>query len=431
MLWRRRPRCRLLSTTIDYSHYLTKRSLARQPSAIRALQPLVSLPGMISLGGGMPNPATFPFAKVTIELKGEGSESIELSGKTLEAALQYSPTPGVPSLVNNLQRLQDAEHGVAKDRLVCVTTGSADALSKTFDALVGEEDALLVESATYSGTLAYLQPIGCQLVGVDCDGDGMVPEALERVLRNWDEMREGRARPRVLYTIPNGGNPTGASLTLLRKQRIYELARQYSLLILEDDPYHWLQYTEQRCPSLLSMDVDGRVLRFDSFSKLLASGIRLGWATGPSALIERIQLHTQASNLHTCGLSQTLVSALLDRWADTHEGGLRASAGLDRSVMHRALLPCCCALPFLHSLFRIILLPQLPCCLAVLLPALIIQSLSAGWRLAPPQMQALRRTCGESPSSTRRSAKHSFAPPRRTSPGSPSGRRPRAACSSG
>ena len=78
----------------------------------------------------MPNPATFPFAKVTIELKGEGSESIELSGKTLEAALQYSPTPGVPSLVNNLQRLQDAEHGVAKDRLVCVTTGSADALSK-------------------------------------------------------------------------------------------------------------------------------------------------------------------------------------------------------------------------------------------------------------------------------------------------------------
>ena len=68
------------------------------------------------------------------------------------------------------------------------------------------------------------------------------------------------------------------------------------------------------------MDVDGRVLRFDSFSKLLSSGLRLGWATGPKPLIERLQLHTQASNLHSCGLSQGIVSALFDEWALRHGG---------------------------------------------------------------------------------------------------------------
>ena len=104
-------------------------------------------------------------------------------------------------------------------------------------------------------------------------------------------------------------------------QRIYELAREFSLIILEDDPYHWLHHhAGERTPSFLSMDVDGRVLRFDSFSKLLSSGLRLGWATGPPPLIERINLHTQAANLHTCSLSQSLIAGLFDKWAARHGG---------------------------------------------------------------------------------------------------------------
>ena len=103
--------------------------------AVRALQPLVAQPGMISLGGGMPNPSTFPFTKITASLR-DGSE-IELGGARLEASLQYSPTLGLPSLRAHLQALQEAEHGVT-GRQVCVTTGSADALSKAFDALLLE-----------------------------------------------------------------------------------------------------------------------------------------------------------------------------------------------------------------------------------------------------------------------------------------------------
>ncbi|EOD07435.1 putative aminotransferase [Emiliania huxleyi CCMP1516] len=358
----RLPRSAAISTAaaaevggaIDYASYLTRRSRSRRPSAIRALQPLVAMPGMISLGGGMPNPSTFPFAKLTAELT-DGT-SVELSGASLEAALQYSPTQGLPALVAHLERLQDDEHGRAsEDRQLCVTTGSADALSKAFDALLVEGDALLVESPTYSGSLAYLQPLGCRLVGVPCDGAGLQPAALEAVLAGWDEASEGARRPRVLYTIPTGlaapsflghaararSNPTGASLDAERKRDLYAVARRYGLIILEDDPYYWRAtlawmvlwrrsggFGAARTPSLLSMDVDGRVLRFDSTSKLLASGARVGWATGytiHSYTYSQLYYSQPASNLHTCGVAQALVAALFDVWAERHGGD--ASAG--------------------------------------------------------------------------------------------------------
>ena len=101
-------RVRSLSTRsiVDYDSFLTRASLARQPSPIRALQPLVNLPGMISLGGGMPNPATFPFSRITAELA-DGT-TLELAGSGLEQALQYSPTPGLPPLRRIVIDLLDA-----------------------------------------------------------------------------------------------------------------------------------------------------------------------------------------------------------------------------------------------------------------------------------------------------------------------------------
>merc|ERR1712213_307604 len=97
--------------------------------------------------------------------------------------------------------------------------------------------------------------------------------------------------------------------------QIYQTASEYDLLILEDDPYYYLQFTNgNRVPSFYSMDVDGRVLRFDSFSKVLSSGLRLGFVTGPPTLIDRINLHIQASVLHASSLSQVIASELLQRW---------------------------------------------------------------------------------------------------------------------
>ncbi len=313
---------------INYDVYLSERSRARRPSAIRALQPLLAEPGMISLGGGMPNKATFPFKSLTC---GTDGGTFELVGADLEEVLQYSGTRGLSSLLAHLQDIQQAEHGVATPDPyeICVSTGSQDALSKAFDLFTagGPQDApILVEEPTYSGSLAYLQPTGTQLVGVPCDSGGLNPVALAEILRGWNS--SGPPRPRVLYTIPVGSNPTGASLTLERKKEIYSIARKFELLILEDDPYYWMQFSSQRTPSFLSMDVDGRVLRFDSFSKLLSSGLRVGFVSGPPALIERIELHQQASVLHSSGVSQALVAGLFDQWAAANGGSIHAGFSL-------------------------------------------------------------------------------------------------------
>lgn len=315
---------------INYDGYLSERSKARRPSAIRALQPLLAEPGMISLGGGMPNKDTFPFKSLTCSTDGG---TFELTGADLEEVLQYSGTRGLRSLLAHLQGIQQAEHGTTTPDPyeICVSTGSQDALSKAFDLFTagGPHDApVLVEEPTYSGSLAYLQPTGTHLVGVPCDSGGLDPQALAEILRGWNASSSGSPRPRVLYTIPVGSNPTGASLTLERKKDIYSIAREFELLILEDDPYYWMQFSSQRTPSFLSMDVDGRVLRFDSFSKLLSSGLRVGFVTGPPALIERIELHQQASVLHSSGVSQALVSGLFDQWAAANGGSIHAGFNL-------------------------------------------------------------------------------------------------------
>ncbi|ORY46995.1 PLP-dependent transferase [Rhizoclosmatium globosum] len=296
---------------MDYSRFISPKSARRQPSAIRSLAPLLSLPGMISLGGGNPHPDSFPYVGLSFRLR--SGEVIDVPEKEVQQALQYSPTNGIPQLVSWLKNLQLTEHKppTGDNFEICLGNGSQDVLTKAFDMLLSEGDTLLCESPAYVGSLAYLRPLGCKFAEVPSDGEGLQPEALESVLANWKDIA---TRPRVLYTVPIGGNPTGCSTTLDRKKKIYEIARKYDIIILEDDPYYYLQFGNTRTASYFSMDVDQRVLRFDSFSKILSAGVRVGWVTGPKPLVDRIVLHSQASILHASGMSQMMVYKVLEHW---------------------------------------------------------------------------------------------------------------------
>jgi len=190
-----------------------------------------------------------------------------------------------------------------------------DLLSKAFSMLCGPQTALITEAPTYSGSVAAITPHLAALGSthtVATDAHGLVPEELQRVLqaiaKDTPELKP------VLYTIPTGSNPTGASLTEERRDEVMRLAREHNVLVLEDDPYYFLQYAPQRARSLLSRDTDGRVLRFDSFSKVLSSGLRVGTVSGPPALVQQLSLDSQASCLHPSGLSQAAVLALFQQW---------------------------------------------------------------------------------------------------------------------
>lgn len=309
---------------MNYARYLTRVSAARQHSAIRVLTAFVQEnPSIITMAGGMPNPQTFPILEATLKLR--DGKTIDMDAKAMRLALQYSGTKGLPPLLKTLTELQCKVHNPPTYNAenhpgpmdVIVTSGSQDGLCKVFESMVSEGDNVLLEHPAYSGTLAIVKPLLSNAIPVESDINGLNPASLRQALSKWspsDARRPGSDAPRLLYLVPNGGNPTGAGLTLERKKEIYKIAQDYDLIILEDDPYFYLQFSKPYVPSLLSMDTDGRVVRFDSFSKLVSSGMRVGFVTGPRPLLERLELHMQCSVMHCSGVSQMMLYKVLEDW---------------------------------------------------------------------------------------------------------------------
>ena len=132
--------------------------------------------------------------------------------------------------------------------------------------ITSQGDEVLIEEPTYSGALAAIAPLGCRLVGVPTDANGIIPEKLEQLL-------QAGTSAKVLYTIPTGQNPSGCTTTAARRQEVYALAAKHDLLIMEDDPYYYLYLDAGGPPpSYFSMDTDGRVIRMESFSKVPDAG---------------------------------------------------------------------------------------------------------------------------------------------------------------
>ena len=211
-------------------------------------------------------------------------------------------------------------------------------------------DYMLTEEYTYPSALEAAVPMGIRPVGIRMDTDGLVPSHMDEILSSWEPSnRNGAARPKILYTVPSGQNPTGATQSLRRRRELYAVAQKHNIFILEDDPYYFLQmdphgpssrraaaaaagsapndtsahdtFLAALVPSLLALDTDGRVLRMDSFSKVLFPGARCGWVTGPAQIVERVMRHNECSVQTVSGLSQLTLYKLLDEtWG--HEGYL-------------------------------------------------------------------------------------------------------------
>jgi len=310
---------------VNYLRYLNSVSLARKPSPIRKLTEILanSPPSMISLAGGMPNSATFPFQECEIRTK--DGNVLKLGEKDMKVALQYCPSQGLGSLIDWLKALQMMIHAPplwksktenSTELDLIVTSGSQDGLCKAMEMMLSKGDNVLMDTPAYPGTLAILRPLGTNILAVKSDHDGMIPESLEEILSQWspeDAEDPSSDIPKVLIVIPNAGNPSGSTLPLERRKKIYEIAQKYNLLIVEDDPYFYLQFSKPYLPSFMSMDVDGRVLRSDSFSKILSSGLRVGFLTGPKPLLQRLTLHMQVSVMHCSAMSQMMILSFLQQ----------------------------------------------------------------------------------------------------------------------
>lgn len=213
-----------------------------------------------------------------------------------------------------------------------MTAGSTSSWDSTLRILCERGDYILTEEYSFSTALDTAAALGVRAVAVKMDEQGMLPESLDEVVAKWDERLRGARKPRVIYTIPSGQNPTGATQGVERRKAIYRVAQKHDLIIVEDEPYYFLQmqpytaashepvpppktheeFLKALTPSFLSLDVDGRVLRLESFSKIIAPGSRIGWVVGSEQFIERYQRHQEATTQSPSGFSQILLFKLLD-----------------------------------------------------------------------------------------------------------------------
>lgn len=205
------------------------------------------------------------------------------------------------------------------------------------------------------------------------DGEGIIPSHLEDILANWDVIKEGRARPKLMYTVPTGQNPTGATMLADRKKEIYAICVKYDVIICEDEPYYFLyadpwvsqkkrkeavgaghsttkekgmeDFLKKLPPSYLKFDYQGRVIRLDTFSKTIAPGSRLGWFVCNPLFKERLLRATEATTQAPCGLGQAMVTKLLTTWK--YEGyvrwlrGIKATYAMRRDWMVSYSIPQC------------------------------------------------------------------------------------------
>lgn len=305
-----------------YTEFLSDTARERKPSPIRGLFPLENKPGVISLLAGKPHDAMFPFKSLSFNIASPADpaqeQSISLSGKDLAAGLQYAPTGGLPRLLKWFIGLQALSHGRKSGEgwSLSIGSGSQDLIYKAVNTLVNPGDAVLVESPVYAGVIPMFKTLHCEQIEVETDANGVRSHLLRNILENWPV---GKPKPKVLYTVPYGCNPTGMTATLERRKEVLQLAREHNFLILEDDPYFYLYFGKAaRPPSYFQLELDepevGRVIRFDSFSKILSAGMRMGFASGPKPIIDAIDLHTGTANLQSSSLIQAITLALVEEW---------------------------------------------------------------------------------------------------------------------
>ena len=236
-------------------------------------------PGSISFIYGLPDPETFPLE----ELNSAFDSVFEEKGKL---ALQYGPNQGYGPLIDYLQdKIRQEEGQVLERPQIMLSGGASQALDHCCSLFVRSGDSVIVEAPSYHESLLLLRNHGLSAFAIPVDKDGMNTEILELRLK---DLRAKGIKPSFIYTIPTFQNPSGITLSEEKRRELLKIAKAEDLLIIEDDVYRDLAYEETKIPTLFSLDAGKRVIRFGSFSKIIAPGLRLGWIMGPENIIKRL-----------------------------------------------------------------------------------------------------------------------------------------------
>lgn len=276
-------------------------------SAVRDLFAAASRSDVISLSGGMPEISSLPLDKVALAVKA----AIDEEGVS---ALQYGSSIGRVQTREVVCRLmEDLDIHVTPNDVI-ITSGAQQALDLLGKTFINPGDPIILEAPTYVGTLQAFSQYQPEVHGIELDSEGMRIDLLEAELE-----KMGDRKPKFIYTIPNFHNPGGVTMTLERRKRLIQVAREHGILVIEDDPYGRLRYSGEPIACMRSMD--DNVVYLGTVSKMFAPGVRTGWIIAPKPILEKVNLTKQAADLCGSTLDQVVVEHYFNDtpWRDTLE----------------------------------------------------------------------------------------------------------------
>ncbi|RFB00095.1 aminotransferase-like domain-containing protein [Pyrobaculum aerophilum] len=250
---------------------------------------------VISFGGGMPDPSTFPVEDIA-----------KIVAYVLEAyphrALQYGSTEGVMELRQEIAKFSESFRGIkAKPENVIITVGSQEALELLGRVFIDPGDVVITENPTYLAALQAWRVYQPRLVGIPMDEHGMMVDVLEEKVK---QLKAEGARIKFIYTIPTAQNPSGLTMTQDRRKYLLEIAEKYDLLVVEDDPYSYFLFEQIEVSPIKALDKSDRVIYLSTASKIFAPGFRLGWVIANEEVIKWFNLAKQSLNLNTSNFVQ-------------------------------------------------------------------------------------------------------------------------------
>ncbi len=281
-----------------------------RPSAIRDLLKLGDDPGLISFGGGYPDPSLFPIQELN-----QIYSSLLVPERS--DVLQYTSSNGLPGLRTKVANRLTRDGMSCTENDILIIQGAQQGLDISAKLVVNRGDTIVTENPTFLGALIAFAPTQPNYAPVRTDEFGMDTDQLAEVLAT---------NPNVvmIYTIPEFQNPTGVTMNLERRQHLIELANKYNVLVVEDSAYRELRYVGEQLPTIKSLDTEGRVIHLGSFSKILAPSMRLGWALANPEILDKLSLLKLASDTQNSTLNMNATLEYLRRYdIDKHIAKIR------------------------------------------------------------------------------------------------------------
>lgn len=284
---------------MDYK--FADRVLTLQPSIIREILKNSSNPDFIPFSAGNPAPEVFPIKEIA-------AISQNILNKQPIAALQYSVTEGYTPLRETITHYMQTHHQIGREfDDTIVTSGAQQVMSLASKVLCNENDVIICEAPSFIGSINTFRSMKIRLQGVTMENDGINLTELEQYLKKETNIR-------MIYTIPNFQNPSGITMSLEKRKYLYQLAKQYQVLILEDNPYGDLRVNGKHIPAIKSFDEDGIVIYAGSFSKVISPGMRVGFAIAPKPISQKMVVCKQVDDVHSNILAQMICHTFITEY---------------------------------------------------------------------------------------------------------------------